>query len=137
MNYSQQRNCILDIVCSNPIHPTAEQVYEQARNIFPRISLGTVYRDLNQLSQMGALKKICSSYGSVRFDGRTDPHFHMECICCGRVFDVEKSELFSPEKSIMDSCGFLVRRYEISIQGICRDCREKNRELPIDKTEQR
>ena len=56
MNYSQQRNCILNIVVSNPIHPTAEQVYDIARRSYPKISLGTVYRNLNQLAEHGILK---------------------------------------------------------------------------------
>lgn len=137
MNYSQQRNCILDIVVSDPIHPTAEQVYNAAREKYPRISLGTVYRNLNQLSEIGALKKICSPYGSVRFDGRTDPHFHMECMVCGGVFDVELPELPQLEERIDKECGFAVTRYEIGIQGVCRDCREKyeNYKNGIDKPE--
>ncbi len=127
MNYSQQRNCILNIVVSNPIHPTAEQVYEIARRSYPNISLGTVYRNLNQLSEHGILKKICSSYGSVRFDGRTDPHFHMVCTHCGKVFDVELEELLSIKEKLSDMYGFDVINYEVSIQGICKEC--KNTEI--------
>ena len=127
MNYSQQRNCILNIVVSNPIHPTAEQVYEIARRSYPNISLGTVYRNLNQLSEHGILKKICSSYGSVRFDGRTDPHFHMVCTHCGKVFDVELEELLSVKEKLSDMYGFDVINYEVSIQGICKEC--KNTEI--------
>ena len=125
MNYSQQRNCILEIVMSKPVHPTAEQVYEVARQRYPKISLGTVYRNLNQLSDHGILKKICSSYGSVRFDGRTDAHFHMICKDCQRVFDVELGEMLGLEDKLMDKFGFNVTEYEISIQGVCRDCRNK------------
>ena len=127
MNYSQQRNCILNIVVSNPIHPTAEQVYEIARRSYPNISLGTVYRNLNQLSEHGKKKKICSSYGSVRFDGRTDPHFHMVCTHCGKVFDVELEELLSIKEKLSDMYGFDVINYEVSIQGICKEC--KNTEI--------
>lgn len=127
MNYSQQRNCILNIVVSNPIHPTVEQVYEIARRSYPNISLGTVYRNLNQLSEHGILKKICSSYGSVRFDGRTDPHFHMVCTHCGKVFDVELEELLSIKEKLSDMYGFDVINYEVSIQGICKEC--KNTEI--------
>ena len=127
MNYSQQRNCILNIVVSNPIHPTAEQVYEIARRSYPNISLGTVYRNLNQLSEHGILKKICSSYGSVRFDGRTDPHFHMVCTHCGKVFDVELEELLSIKEKLSDMYGFDVINYEVSIQPICKEC--KNTEI--------
>lgn len=123
MNYSQQRNCIMNIVMSNPIHPTAEQVYEIARKTYPKISLGTVYRNLNQLSEHGMLKKICSSYGSVRFDGRVDAHFHMICKKCGRVFDVELDELVQLGNKINDIYGFNVEEYEVSIQGVCEECR--------------
>ena len=101
MNYSQQRNCIMNIVVSNPVHPTAEQVYDIARRSYPKISLGTVYRNLNQLADHGILKKICSSYGSVRFDGRTDPHFHMICSCCEKVFDVELGEMMCLNESLI------------------------------------
>ena len=125
MNYSQQRNCILNIVVSNPIHPTAEQVYETARKSYPKISLGTVYRNLNQLSEHGMLKKICSSYGSIRFDGRTDPHFHMICNECEKVFDVELGEMLKLEDKIMETLDFKVTEYEISIQGLCSCCRNK------------
>ena len=125
MNYSQQRNCILNIVVSNPIHPTAEQVYEIARKMYPKISLGTVYRDLNQLSKHGMLKKICNSYGSVRFDGRVEPHFHMNCSACGRVFDVELPDMMNLGEKIMATEGFMVTDYEISIMGVCAECRRK------------
>ncbi|MCH5325518.1 MAG: transcriptional repressor [Eubacterium sp.] len=126
MNYSQQRDCILNIVMSDPIHPTVEQVYEAARKKYPRISLGTVYRNLNQLSEIGVLKKICSPYGSTRFDGRTDPHFHMECTCCGKVYDVELSDVPAFEDKLGEHYGFAVTRCEVSIQGICGDCRKKH-----------
>ena len=125
MNYSQQRNCILNIVVSNPIHPTAEQVYDIARRSYPNISLGTVYRNLNQLAEHGILKKICSSYGSVRFDGRTDPHFHMVCTHCEKVFDVELGEMLCITDKIGSQYGFRVTDYEISIKGVCSECDQK------------
>ncbi len=109
---------------SDPVHPTVEQVYEKAKLRYPNISLGTVYRNLNQLSEHGILKKICSSYGSVRFDGRTDAHFHMICKCCQKVFDVELGEMLGLEDKLMDKFGFQVSEYEISIQGVCCDCKE-------------
>ncbi len=72
MNYSKQRELILKTVIENPIHPTADTVYEQVRRENPKISLGTVYRNLNFLSEMGILRKISMPVGSDRFDGRLD-----------------------------------------------------------------
>ena len=71
------------------------------------------------------VKKICSSYGSVRFDGRTDPHFHMICSCCEKVFDVELGEMMCLNDKIHTKYDFDVTEYEISIKGICSECREK------------
>ena len=89
MNYSKQRELILQTVLQNPIHPTADQVYNQVRRQNPKISLGTVYRNLNFLAEMGKIKKISMPVGSDRFDGRLDEHYHAACACCGQVFDLE------------------------------------------------
>ena len=88
MNYSQQRNCIMNIVVSNPVHPTAEQVYDIARRSYPKISLGTVYRNLNQLAAAGKVLKISNPNGADRFDGNIVHHNHAVCSCCGRMFDI-------------------------------------------------
>ena len=62
----------MNIVVSNPVHPTAEQVYDIARRSYPKISLGTVYRNLNQLAEHGILKKICSSLDRSRNGRKKD-----------------------------------------------------------------
>lgn len=127
MNYSQQRNCILNIVVSNPIHPTAEQVYDIAKRSYPKISLGTVYRNLNQLAEHGILKKICSSYGSVRFDGRTDPHFHMICTHCEKMFNVELGEMLYITNKIDSQYSFRITNYKINIKSVYNEYDQKQR----------
>jgi len=123
MNYSKQRELILRTVLENPIHPTADAVYELVRRENPRISLGTVYRNLNFLSEMGILRKISMPVGSDRFDGRLDEHYHMTCTACGRVFDVECGTLKDLDRRIMESQGFRVREHHLLLTGLCRECR--------------
>lgn len=125
MNYSKQRELVLQTVLENPIHPTAGAVYQMVRRKNPRISLGTVYRNLNFLSEMGALRKISMPVGSDRFDGRLDEHYHMACTRCGRVFDVECGELEELDRRIMDRQGFEVQNRHLLLTGLCRDCREQ------------
>ena len=125
MKYSKQREMILRTVTENPIHPTADKVYEQVRQQCPRISLGTVYRNLNYLSEMGILKKIPMPVGSDRFDGRLDEHYHMICEECGRVFDVECDPLAELGRKLMDCQGFQVHSRHLLLTGLCRECREK------------
>ena len=124
MNYSKQRELVFQTVLQNPIHPTADAVYEQVRRENPKISLGTVYRNLNFLSEMGMLRKISMPVGSDRFDGRLDEHYHMACTCCGRVFDVECGALEQPGSQLLETQGFQVQKRHLLLTGLCKDCQE-------------
>ena len=122
MKYSKQRELIYQWVVEHPVHPTADTVYEAVRSQAPRISLGTVYRNLNLLAETGALIKIPVSGGSDRFDGRTDCHYHMVCTQCGQGFDVELPELDQLDSVILERTGFSVTDFQILFQGICGGC---------------
>ena len=82
MNYSRQRESIKQYLMSTKEHPTAEVVYQHVREEFPKISLGTVYRNLTLLVDMGEAKKISTGDGTDRFDGDTSAHSHYYCRCC-------------------------------------------------------
>ena len=77
MKYSKQRELIYEAVLQNPVHPTADNVYTLIREENPNVSLGTVYRNLNLLSDNGLLRKIAMPNAPDRFDGRIDEHYHM------------------------------------------------------------
>ncbi|MEA5010678.1 MAG: transcriptional repressor [Angelakisella sp.] len=128
MKYSKQRELIYQWVAQNPVHPTADTVYEAVRMQAPRISLGTVYRNLNLLSETGALIKIPVSGGSDRFDGRTDQHFHMACTHCGHVLDVELPELVEIERLVAQRSGFQITGFQMLFEGICSECLNKDKE---------
>ena len=61
MNYSRQRELILNIVKGTKGHPTAEWVYRQAKKDIPTIGIATVYRNLNAMVEMGTLRRIPAS----------------------------------------------------------------------------
>ena len=129
LKYSRQRASIKEYLMSTVDHPTADTVYLHVRKEFPRISLGTVYRNLNLLADMGEAVKITTPNGGDRFDGRTDPHYHVVCTSCGNVFDVDVSydkNMFS--KAVCMEDGFIITSHELIFEGICRDCREKEKE---------
>ena len=86
--YSQQRELILNAVRQNPVHPSADDIYHIVKQQNSNISLGTVYRNLNYLSDNGFIKKIQIPNAPDRFDGRTEPHCHMICQKCGKVYDL-------------------------------------------------
>jgi len=73
MKYSRQRELIFETVIQNPVHPTADDIYSLVRTKLPNVSLGTVYRNLNLLSEQGDLYRIQLPNVSDRFDARIDP----------------------------------------------------------------
>lgn len=123
MKFSRQREIILRHVKDFPVHPTADQVYTALKKENPSLSLGTVYRNLNQLSEMGMLNKIRIADGSDRFDGRTDPHFHIICENCGQVFDIETPELEEIISRIGQRDGHKITGVTLNLRGICAECR--------------
>ena len=93
LKYSRQRESIKEFLMTRTDHPTADTVYENMKIIYPNISLGTVYRNLSLLSDIGEIQKLESFGGADRFDGRTDPHCHFICTGCGCVQDLEMEDL--------------------------------------------
>lgn len=88
MNYSRQRESIKNFLVTRYDHPTAETIYDNIRLEFPKISLGTVYRNLALLTELGEIGKISTGTGPDRFDGNTAPHYHFFCRKCGGVSDL-------------------------------------------------
>lgn len=122
MKYSRQREMVYEVAATHLVHPTADYIYSLLRQQDPKISLGTVYRNLNQLFESGKLRKISMPGASDRFDARLDEHQHMVCEKCGKVFDVEIAGLKSLDHEVLEQTGFHVDHYELVIQGVCEDC---------------
>ena len=95
LKYSRQREAIKTFLMTRKDHPTADVVYENVRKEFPNISLGTVYRNLTLLSDMGELLRLRVGDGMDHFDATTEPHYHFICHGCGRVIDLEMENLDS------------------------------------------
>ncbi|MFR3530279.1 MAG: transcriptional repressor [Lachnospiraceae bacterium] len=133
MKYSRQRASIKEYLMSTVDHPTADTVYLHVRKEFPRISLGTVYRNLNLLADMGEAVKITTPNGGDRFDGRTDPHYHVVCTSCGKVFDLKLTDTHMDEINKIANEHFdgKIDSHTTLFYGTCRDCMENKKEKKI------
>ena len=126
---TKQREEVLNAVRTLMYHPTAEEVYLDVSRKNPSISKGTVYRNLNLLTQLGEISKI-SMPGSEpdMFDHNTEEnHHHAFCRCCKRLFDYELDEELHYEGHVIDK-DFTVEKSQLILTGICKDCLEKNKE---------
>ena len=123
--FSRQRQIVLDVVKNRTKHPTADKVYEILKKDHPEISLGTVYRNLNLLAEMGEISRVETSSVKDHFDGNQHPHAHFVCRKCGGVFDLnlDISQLLQSAKGVEGS--FQVEDCKVLVQGVCEDCLKK------------
>ena len=119
-----QRQLVLEAV-QTLCHPSAEQVYEAAKQSNPHVSKATVYRNLNLLAEQEIIRKVEAEDSSSRYDHRTDAHYHMHCRICGKLTDAAMRPLETPERYLEQTDGFTVERHELLFVGICADCKNK------------
>lgn len=119
---TKQRRVILDVLRSTDKHPTADWIYDKVRNVMPRISLGTVYRNLRVLKETGEILEL--NYGSTysRFDGNPRLHYHFVCSNCGQVFDVPLPPLDSIDRQVTETLDAEVDFHRLEFYGKCRFC---------------
>lgn len=123
---TQQRRVILEELNKLTSHPTAEELHRIVRNRLPKISIATVYRNLEILSAEGEVLKLEVAGTQRRFDGTTDNHYHIRCSVCGRVDDVHMALVDDIEETAQKNSGYGVLSHRIEFTGICPDCTGKN-----------
>lgn len=119
--YSRQREIILNAVRENLVHPDAEEIYSIVRAKDPSISLGTVYRNLNLLSELGEIRKIQMAGGADRYDGNISGHHHSICSKCGKIMDYDY-DFGGLGNEVLTQTGIECRNITVTLEGICRDC---------------
>lgn len=120
--YSIQKQAILDAL-SRLDHPTAQEVLDEIQKEYPRISKGTVYRNLNLLEEDGVVERLFFPGSPDRFDVETHPHNHVRCVRCGRIFNLETDGMENIDRQIEQKTGFMIEKHSITFQGVCPECK--------------
>ncbi len=123
LKYSRQRESIKDYLANTTSHPTADTVYSKIREIYPNISLGTVYRNLNLLVSQGEILQLSCGDGCDRFDGNPDPHYHFVCTECHNVYDLEMESI--DHINVIAGASFKgeIEGHNTYFFGKCEDCK--------------
>ena len=124
LKYSRQRESIKSCLMNRCDHPTADALYTTLREQFPNISLGTVYRNLNLLVDLGEIKKIPSGDGIDHFDYDTSPHYHFVCRQCGCIRDLPMPVSDTPEQEAAAFVDGTIEDHSLIFRGVCSSCRE-------------
>jgi len=121
--YSRQRECILNALRQTKRHPSASVIYDEVRKEIPNISLGTVYRNLAELSTSGEILKIDAGDGTERYDGCANPHYHMICKNCHCVSDIEINYSNALDREVEKLCGAKIDFHSVLFCGTCEKCK--------------
>ncbi len=122
-----QRRVIMEELCRVQTHPTAEDLYQAVHIRLPRISLGTVYRNLNILAEAGLIRKLETAGSQTRFDGNVAPHYHLRCRECGALEDLmlDTEAAGTLESGITSCIGGRVHGCHVEFSGFCTRCAER------------
>ncbi len=118
---TKQKKVIYDVLASTTSHPTADWIYQQAREQIPDISLGTVYRNLQNLAEDRQILELNYGKSQTRFDANAQNHYHFVCEQCGSVLDFPYDAQAIPG-AILNQAPGQVSSYRFECYGICADC---------------
>lgn len=124
---TRQREIIVRELMAMKTHPTADELYDRVKKLIPKISLATVYRNLEILSGVNIIQKLEVTGRQKRFDGDISNHYHIKCIKCGRVDDIPSIQLSEIERAVTDPCGYTVLGHRLEFEGICPECKKKEK----------
>lgn len=122
LKYSRQRESIKTCLMNRTDHPTADALYLSIREEFPNISLGTVYRNLNLLVELGEIIKFTCGDGSEHFDYVTAPHYHFVCKTCGKIHDLPVSMVRPTSEFFTEPFPGRVDSHALFFFGKCESC---------------
>ena len=123
LRMTRQRQVILEELRQVNTHPSADELYELVRKRLPRISLGTVYRNLEILSESGEIQKVESGSSLKRFDGFAHLHYHIRCIRCDRLVDAPLDLNLDIEERVQAETDFRILGHKLVFTGICPSCK--------------
>ena len=120
---TQQRQVILEELCKTTAHPTAADLYEIVSHRLPKISLGTIYRNLDLLARLGMIQKMEIAGAETRFDGEVRRHDHVRSVRCGKIADLSGPPLDLMADNHHDFGGYEIIGHRLEFVGVCPRCR--------------
>jgi len=120
---TRQRQVVLRVINQSEQHPTAGEVFEQARKQLPTISYATVYNSLRYLKDAGLVREITFGNAASRYDSETGRHDHAICTDCGKLVDFDLKETVDLLRTAARRTRFKPESIHLTLLGLCPDCR--------------
>ena len=130
IKHSRQRDAIRDNLRSRCDHPTAEMIFQDIRVRYPKISRGTVYRNLALLSELGEIRHLPVEDGADRYDGKMEPHSHFICRICGDIRDLPPVDSALLKASVSSQFDGIIEGSKVRFTGLCAKCAAEQEKHP-------
>lgn len=124
IRHSRQREKIYSYLVDATDHPTAEMIHTALKEEIPGLSLGTVYRNLNLLEELGKVRRVTALQGNERYDAICHDHAHFICQSCGSIRDLHGVDATKIQESISLDEGYSLSRLDMIVTGKCAQCAE-------------
>ncbi len=122
---SKKRDAVRAFIMNSSTHPTADEIYSHVKTEFPKVSLGTVYRNLNQLEEAGEIKRLSFTDGPDHYDRDTSIHYHYICRKCGRIYDMPSGVKEAIVNAVKSGAPGTVESHDLVFYGVCSECLKK------------
>lgn len=125
LKLTPQRIAVYKYLQSTKEHPSAETIYKALQTDYPTMSLATIYKALKTLTEVNLVDELNVGEGNFRYDSNVDSHPHIQCICCGRVDDVENVSFKDLNNKITEFTDYEVLTNKVYFYGVCKNCKDK------------
>jgi Fur family transcriptional regulator, peroxide stress response regulator len=119
---TRQLEAVFQALQGDPTHPFADEIYRRVRKKLPRISLATVYRNLQRLVEDGKIRTVLLGERVARYDPETSDHDHFICESCGRVIDLFLERERQIDLTSLANNGYVVTAHKLTVYGVCQVC---------------
>lgn len=128
LRMTRQRRTIIKALEGAENHPAADEIYEMVRQELPHISLGTIYRNLDVLSEHGLIRKMEFAGSQRRFDGKRNNHYHLRCTGCGKVEDAPIEPIATIEEDLRRVSDYDIVGHRLEFIGLCPKCKQNGKD---------
>lgn len=129
LSLTVQRKVVLNVLNEHDDHLTADQIYDEVKKALPRISVGTVYRNLGLLAKADLIDCHKTGADQALYEIKKPPHYHIICESCGKMEDLHGVHISKLEEEIAKVTGYQVNRHALDVHGVCPNCRTHTVEI--------
>ncbi len=122
-----QRIAICRFALHSRDHPTAQRIYGEVRKVHPTVSLATVYKTLQILTEHGLIQELDLPQSQARFDSYVEPHINLVCMHCGNIQDFDDKTAQEMIERVTKKAQFARTGQRLDIYGMCKTCQERTK----------